>query len=114
MSREPQYGTGKKNLVSYFVGIILSIILTLIPYELVVNYSSPHGYMHSKAFIYTMLTVCALVQLVVQVVCFLRLNSNTKEGKVNILSFLFTIIVMIVIVGFSLWIMAHLNYNMMH
>ncbi len=114
MSREPKYGTGKKNLAAYIAGIILSVILTLIPYELVVSYSSPNGYMHSKVFIFVMLTVCALAQLIVQVVCFLRLNTSSPEGRVNVLSFLFTILVVIVIVGFSLWIMAHLSYNMMH
>lgn len=114
MSRAPKYGTGKKNLTAYIAGIILSIILTLIPYELVVSYSSPNGYMHSKVFIFSMLTVCAIAQLIVQVVCFLRLNTSSPEGRVNVMSFLFTILVVVVIVGFSLWIMAHLNYNMMH
>jgi cytochrome o ubiquinol oxidase subunit IV len=114
MSKEPKYGTGKKNLVAYSTGIVLSIILTLIPYELVVSYSSPNEYMHSKVFIISMLVICALVQLFVQIICFLRLNIKSPEGRVNVMSFLFAILVVLVIVGFSIWIMTHLNYNMMH
>ena len=104
----PDYGTGKKNLPSYIIGILLSLLLTLIPYEAVARHSL------NKTYIYAILIVCALIQLVVQVICFLRLNNHTEQGQINILSFLFSIVVLIVVVAASIWIMWHLNYNMMH
>ena len=39
---------------------------------------------------------------------------QTEQGKLNVMSFMFTIVVLAVIIGGSLWIMFHLNYNMMH
>ena len=99
----PDYGTGKKNLPSYIIGILLSLLLTLIPYEAVARHSL------NKTYIYAILIVCALIQLVVQVICFLRLNNHTEQGQINILSFLFSIVVLIVVVAASIWIMWHLN-----
>ena len=106
--KDPDYGTGKKKLSSYIIGVVLSLILVLIPYEAVKLHS-----MGNEA-LYVTLIVCALIQLVVQAVCFLRLNTDTNQGEMNILSFLSAIVVVIIVVVASIWIMWHLNYNMTH
>ena len=105
---EPDFGTGKKNLSSYITGILLSLLLTIVPYEAVYRHSM------DKVTLYILLAVCAIIQLVVQVICFLRLNNHTKQGQMNILSFLFSTLIVIVVVIASIWIMWNLNYNMMH
>ncbi len=104
---EPDYGTGKKTLGIYTFGIFLCVVLTLIPFS-VVMYS-----MFSKATNFAIIYTAAILQLFVQVFCFLRLNSDTEQGKINLMSFIFTIIILLVIVGGSLWIMWNLNYRMM-
>lgn len=107
LKSQPNYGTSPKNLMTYVVGFLLCIILTLIPFSAVAS----HGLSHPA--IYVILLVSAVLQLLVQVICFLRLNT-TKEGLENTLSFLFVIIVVFILIGGSMWIMWHLNYNMMY
>lgn len=105
---EPDYGTGKKTLAVYVTGLVLCIILTLIPFAAVMSGKLSHS------MTYAILLISALAQFFVQVICFLRLNTATQQGMINVLSFVFAIVVLMVVVGGSLWIMWHLNYNMMH
>ena len=105
---EPDYGTGKKTFKMYVTGVLLCIVLTLIPFGVVM-----HGAM-SRGAMFAVLFVSAIAQFFVQVVCFLRLNAGTEQSKMNLMSFIFAIVILAVIVGGSLWIMYHLNYNMMH
>lgn len=105
---EPDFGTGKKSLKIYVIGLVLCVILTLIPFAMVMHGSLPRG------IVFAGLIIAALLQFLVQVICFLRLNMATDQGVMNVLSFVFAIIVLGVIVGGSMWIMWHLNYNMMH
>jgi len=104
---EPDYGTGKKSLGVYTLGIFLCVVLTLIPFS-VIMYD-----MFSRAANFAIIYTAAILQLIVQVVCFLRLNFETEQSKVNLLSFIFTIVILFVIVGGSLWIMWNLDYRMM-
>ncbi len=105
---EPEYGTGKKNFSVYLIGFILCIVLTLIPFNVV------HHETLSRAAILWVLVVSALLQFIVQVICFLRLTASTAQGRTNIVSFVSAIVVVIVLVGGSVWIMASLDYHMMH
>lgn len=100
-----EYGGSPKTLKSYLLGFVLCAILTLLSFKLV------ESHVFSTAHLYIFLAVLALLQLVVQAVCFLRLN-NTTEGQWNLLPFLFVILIMCILVGGTLWIMYNLNYNM--
>jgi cytochrome o ubiquinol oxidase subunit IV len=115
---EPDYGTGKKNLTIYLVGFITCIVLTLIPFELTSHFSSQIekgiATSLSSALLLIILFLCAITQFIVQVLCFLRLSAETIQGKTNIMCFIFSIVIVFVVVGGSVWIMYHLNYNMMH
>lgn len=91
---------------SYIVGFILSIILTVIPYYLVVH--------HAMAFDKLVITVMAIaiLQLLVQVIYFLHLSFKGEEyGKT--LSFIFTLVVVFILVGGTIWIMWSLYERMM-
>ncbi len=99
-------GASHGSLKSYIVGFILSILLTIIPYYLVVN----HGLAHDV----TILAIVGLgvLQLLVQLVFFLHLNTSSEQ-RWNLMTFVFTVLILAIIVIGSLWIMWNLDYNMM-
>jgi cytochrome o ubiquinol oxidase subunit IV len=103
----PQVKAGQKTLSSCITGFALSMILTIMAFMVVAEHH------WSAKTMYISLTVLAVAQLLVQVVFFLRMN-NSKEGRWNLMPFLFTIVIISVVVGGSLWIMYNLNYNMVN
>lgn len=102
------YGTGQKKLSVYIIGIITCSILTLIAFWTVMSGSFSRG--QAFAIIYA----AACIQFIVQLVCFLRLNTQTEQGKTNIMALIFTGVILTSIIIGSLWIMWNLDYNMMH
>ena len=89
---------------SYIIGFVLSVAATLLAYFFVVNQVWP-----KEMLIYIVLAI-AVVQLVVQAVFFLHLGRGTRLKSVT---FLFAILIVLVVVIGSLWIMQNLDYNMM-
>jgi len=103
----PDYGTGKKKLGIYIFGLICCSILTLIAFGIVmVN-------QFSRWEVFTVIYSAACIQFLVQVICFLRLNTQTEQGKINVMSILFTGVILLSIIVGSLWIMSNVNYNLM-
>lgn len=90
----------------YLLGFVASVVLLLVIYGLV----SSHAF--STGGLYIAISVFALVEALILVFCFLLLNTSDEDRAWNTLAFLFTIAVMLVVVGGSLWIMYNLNYNM--
>lgn len=105
--KRPDYGTGEKKLRVYVVGLIFCILLTLISFWTVM------ANQFSKWEIIAIIYSSACLQLLVQVIYFLRLNTQTEQGQINVMSFIFTIIILLCIVFGSLWIMSNLHYNVM-
>lgn len=104
MSNHHQESHG--SVKSYIVGFILSIILTVIPYYLVVNHCLP------KEHLVLAVMAFAVLQLLVQVIYFLHLSFKGEEyGKT--LSFIFTLGVVLILVIGTIWIMWNLYANMM-
>lgn len=95
------------SLKAYVFGFILSIVLTIIPFYMIAN-----KLLSPMALLYTIFAF-AVVQLLIQVYCFLHINQDEKPGW-NSISFWFTIVIVLCIVGGSLWIMDHLAYSMGH
>ncbi|MDB5160229.1 MAG: cyoD [Candidatus Saccharibacteria bacterium] len=91
--------------ISYVVGFVLSILTTLAAYLIVVKHLWP-----MQTLVYIVLGV-AVVQLVVQLVFFLHIGRGSKW---KFITFLFAILVVLIIVVGSIWIMNNLNYNMIH
>ncbi len=104
---DTEYGTSHKTLKSYLTGFVLCIILTVIPFVLVGKK------MLSTQALFVSVMALAVVQLYVQVAFFLRLNASPK-GRWNLMSFLFAMVIVLILVVGSLWIMFNLNYNMGH
>lgn len=90
---------------SYSIGFLLSIICTLIAYQLVVN-ALLHGWVLISAII-----VLAVVQLGIQSIFFLHITSGPKP-RWNLMIFVLTLIIVATVVIGSLWIMTNLNYHM--
>lgn len=105
---EDMYGTGKKKLSIYLLGMVLCVILTLISFFTVL-YSKL-----SVSVILAIIFISAMLQFIVQVVCFLRLNAKNEQSRMNLMSFVFTLVILFVLISGSLWIMWSLRYCMMH
>jgi cytochrome o ubiquinol oxidase operon protein cyoD len=105
---QPDYGTGQKKLGIYLIGIISCAILTLIAFWAVGVGT------FSKLQVFVIIYTAACIQFLVQLICFLRLNVQTEQGKSNVMSLVFTGVILVSIILGSLWIMWNLNYYMMH
>lgn len=105
---QPDYGTGKKTLGVYLLGVISCVLLTLIAFGAVMANTLPKWQVLSIIF------VAASIQLLVQVICFLRLNIQTEQAKINVMVILFTGVILLSILAGSLWIMWNCNYYMMY
>ena len=103
---DEQFEASKKAMRSYVTGFVLSIILTLVPYYLVVKDA------FAAQSLVGMIVVFSVLQLFVQVVFFLHLHPKSRP-RWNMIVFLYTLLIIAFLVVGSLWIMYNLNYNMM-
>jgi cytochrome o ubiquinol oxidase operon protein cyoD len=95
------------SLRSYLTGFVLAVILTVIPFWLVMG----HVFQNHWLTI-TIVLLLAIVQILVHVVYFLHLDTRA-EGGWNMLSFIFTIVLVLIVLGASTWVMYNENANMM-
>ena len=70
------------------------------------------GVLGDKALTAMIVATFAVVQVVVQMIFFLHMNTRS-EGGWNFLALIFTVILVGIVLSGSLWVMAHLNQNMM-
>ncbi len=91
----------------YMTGFILSIILTAIPFWLVMS-----DIITNRTTAVMVLGGFAVVQVLVHMVCFLHMNGKI-EGGWTLLSTIFTIIFVAIGIAGTLWVMFHMNTNMM-
>jgi len=102
----------KSTLKSYIVGYISSIILTLAAYALIeIHINSAHETFSHPFLTFAILTL-AIAQFIVQAIFFLHLTSE-KGSRWNLVVFGSTLAIILILVVGSIWIMNHLNYNMM-
>lgn len=91
---------------SYIIGFVLSVILTVIPFGLVM------GDMMSGTSAIWMIAIFAAAQIFVQVYFFLHVDFSPEQRN-TLYSFLFTVFVVAIVMVGSLWIMHNANENMM-
>jgi cytochrome o ubiquinol oxidase operon protein cyoD len=94
------------NLKDYTVGFILSVILTAIPFWLVMGKVLPPGL---TGFV---ILGFAAVQMVVHMVYFLHMDAKV-EGGWSLLALIFTGALVVILLAGSIWVMFHMNANMM-
>ncbi|WP_230383092.1 cytochrome o ubiquinol oxidase subunit IV [Paracoccus shanxieyensis] len=91
----------------YVTGFVLAVILTVIPFGIVMG-----GGFDSRFWTIAVVVLCAVAQVLVHMIYFLHMDSNAEEGW-TLLSTIFTIVVVVIMIAGSLWVMFHLNTNMM-
>ncbi|WP_194727080.1 cytochrome o ubiquinol oxidase subunit IV [Noviherbaspirillum malthae] len=95
------------SLKSYTIGFILSVILTAIPFWMVMG-----NVFESSSTTAMVILGFAAVQIVVHMIYFLHMNTKA-EGGWSMLALIFTIVIVVITLAGSLWVMYHLNHNMM-
>lgn len=92
---------------SYMIGFGLSVILTAIPFWLVMS-----GVLGNAQTTGLVIMGFAVVQIVVHMIYFLHMNTRS-EGGWTMLALIFTLVLVVITLSGSMWVMYHLNTNMM-
>ncbi|AOA57929.1 cytochrome o ubiquinol oxidase subunit IV [Acinetobacter larvae] len=100
-------GASHGNTKQYTIGFILSVLLTVVPFYMVMNNDS-----FSRGAIVAAITITAVAQVLVQLVYFLHMNSSSEQ-RWNVIAFIYTILTVAVLLIGSVWIMNYLHSNMM-
>ena len=87
-------------------GFLASVGLTLIAYLIAIQHTL------CKCHLILVVLGLAILQALVQFVLFMHLGIESKP-RWNLVFFVFTVVIMAVIILGSIWIMYNLNYNMM-
>ena len=99
-------GASHGNTKQYTIGFILSVILTVIPFGMVMAGGFGRG------IVMAVIAITAVAQVLVQLVYFLHMNSSS-EHRWNVIAFIYTVLCIAVLLVGSVWIMNYLHYNMM-
>jgi cytochrome o ubiquinol oxidase operon protein cyoD len=99
-------GASRGSFKSYATGFVLSIVLTVIAFALVVSGILP------RLPVLIGLIGAVVIQSLVHLHYFLHLETSSA-ARWNLLALLFTLLIMMLFVGGTLWIMYNLNYRMM-
>jgi cytochrome o ubiquinol oxidase operon protein cyoD len=100
-------GQSHGSLRGYLTGFGLSVVLTAIPFWLVM--SDALGDKQVTGFL---IMAFAVVQIVVHMVYFLHMDTRSEQGW-SMMALIFTLIMVVIALTGSLWVMYHLNANMM-
>ena len=108
MSQAAIDGTGASmgSLKSYLTGFVLSLILTAIPFAMVMSGA------WSTAAALAGIFSAGLVQILVHLYYFLHLDTSSA-ARWNLVAMIITLLIMILYVGGTFWIMWSLYYRMM-
>ena len=96
------------SIKDYVIGFVLSVVLTAIPFWAVMS-----GALSKSATVWTIVSF-AIAQIWVHLKYFLHLNFKTEDGKASTLSFIFSALIIVMVVGLSVWIILESNAMMMY
>ena len=99
-------GAAHGSVKEYVLGLLISIILTGIAFYVVMFEGV------SPALTLVVILATAVAQVMVQLVFFLHMNTSSEQIW-NTTSAAFIIIIVAILIVGSVWIMSHLNHNMM-
>lgn len=92
---------------SYIIGFVASVILTIIPFALVMS-----GAEVSLGLALSVIFGLGAIQILVHVQYFLHVDLKAEDGW-QVMSLVFTAIVLVIVLAGSIWVMFHLHANMM-
>lgn len=98
--------TSKGLLKTYIIGLVLCVVITLISFWMTGN-----KILDGRALIFAIAGL-ALIQFFVQLKCFLHLSLK-PDARWDVISLVFTIIIVLILVAGSLWIMFDMAHMMM-
>lgn len=101
------HGHDHGTMKGYVTGFVLSVILTAIPFWLVMTDA-----LDNKPLTGIIIMVLAAVQIVVHMIYFLHMNGKS-EGGWTITALVFTVVIVVIVLAGSMWVMYHMNVNMM-
>ncbi|CEI58719.1 hypothetical protein [Candidatus Portiera aleyrodidarum] len=94
----------KKHVNDCIKGLFISLFLTIIAYILAVKLIFP------IFFIKILIILCAIIQIISQIIYFINIKEISKiDINLYIGSLIFTIFIIMIIIGGSLWIMYNIN-----
>ena len=99
-------GAAHGSVKEYVIGLILSIVLTAIPFGIVMM----ELIVGTPAVV--AILVCAVGQMFVQLIFFLHMNASSEQIW-NTTSAIFVVVLVAILIVGSIWIMTHLNHNML-
>ncbi|PIE47544.1 MAG: cytochrome o ubiquinol oxidase subunit IV [Gammaproteobacteria bacterium] len=99
-------GAAHGSVKEYVTGLILSIILTVIPFGLVMTGAV------SVATAMVVILICGFAQLLVQAVFFLHLNTSSEQSW-NLSTGIYTLFIFVLLLVGSMWIFTHLHHNIL-
>ncbi|MBO0663150.1 cytochrome o ubiquinol oxidase subunit IV [Jiella sp. CQZ9-1] len=100
-------GESHSTMKGYMTGFILSVILTVIPFWLVM--ARP---LEDAVLTGILVVLFAVAQIIVHMIYFLHMDSKSEGGWTG-MALIFTVVLVVITISGSLWVMYHLNKNMM-
>jgi cytochrome o ubiquinol oxidase operon protein cyoD len=91
----------------YVIGFVLSVILTAIPFWLVMSHT-----LGSNALTAAAILALAFAQIIVHMFYFLHMNTRSENGW-TAMALIFTAVLVVIALTGTLWVMHHLDVNMM-
>ena len=98
---------GHGSFKDYVTGFLLSVILTAIPFWLVMG-----NVIDDKLVTGIVILGLAMVQIVVHMIYFLHMNTKS-EGGWTFMALVFTLTLVVITLVGSIWVMYHMDQNMM-
>ena len=97
---------GHGGVKSYLIGFVMAVVLTVIPFAIVMNHT------FSRGVTVAIISIMAAVQMLVHIVYFLHMD-RSPEQRSNVQVGLFSVLIICIVVIGSLWVMHNMNINMM-
>ncbi len=94
-------------LRGYLTGFAAAAVLTVIPFWIVMTGAIPNAVAAAATIV-----ALAVAQILVHTFAFLHVNARAQDGW-TLVAYVFTAVLVVITIGGSLWIMYHLNLNMM-
>lgn len=95
------------SLRGYLTGFAAAALLTVVPFWIVMTKAIADAVVTAAVII-----ILALTQILVHTFSFLHVNARAQDGW-TLVAYAFTAVLVAITIGGSLWIMYHLNLNMM-
>lgn len=105
-TQEIHDGASHGSLRTYVVGFCLAVVLTVISFALTMTQ------ILSASMTLAIVVALGLIQIVVHLIYFLHMNGSSDQSW-NTVALVFSVVIVSLVVTGSLWIMYHLDTNMM-